>query len=77
MLTGEDQRRSILIIGGIQIFLPNSEVEARECVAGATTEGQPAITAKEEEMEHILNSSPVEEEEHSKEWFKIFSWDVE
>jgi hypothetical protein len=37
MLTEEDQR-SILIIGGIQIFLPNNPVKYRECVADATTE---------------------------------------
>jgi hypothetical protein len=44
MLTEEDQR-SILIIGGIEIFLPSNPVEARECVADATTEeGQPTVT---------------------------------
>jgi hypothetical protein len=32
----EEDQRSILIIGGIQIFLPNSPVEARECVVDAT-----------------------------------------
>jgi hypothetical protein len=37
VLTGEDQRRIILIIGGIQIFLPKIQVEARACVSGATT----------------------------------------
>jgi hypothetical protein len=77
VLTGEDQRRSILIIGGIHIFLPNNQVEARACVAGAATEGQPTRTTKEEEKEKILKSSPVEEEEHSEEWFKIFSKEVE
>jgi hypothetical protein len=37
----EEDQRSILIIGGIQIFLPDSPVEARACVADATREGQP------------------------------------
>jgi hypothetical protein len=36
-LTEEDQK-CILIIGGIEVFLPNSPVEARACVADATTE---------------------------------------
>jgi hypothetical protein len=36
-LTGEDQK-GILIIGGIEIFLPLSPVEARVCVAEAATE---------------------------------------
>jgi hypothetical protein len=75
-MTGEDHRRSILIIGGIQIFLPNIQVEDRACVAGATIEGQPKITFKEEEKEKILNSSLIEEENYE-EWFKIFSQEDE
>jgi hypothetical protein len=31
----EEDQRNILIIGGIEIFLPSSPVEARACVAGA------------------------------------------
>jgi hypothetical protein len=51
VLTGENQKR-ILIIGGIEVFLPSSPVEARACVADATTVGgQPAETVMEEEME--------------------------
>jgi hypothetical protein len=38
----EVDQRSILIIGGIEIFLPSSLVGARACVAGAATEGQPS-----------------------------------
>jgi hypothetical protein len=34
----EEDQRSILIIGGIEIFLPSNPVEARDCVAGETTE---------------------------------------
>jgi hypothetical protein len=43
MLTEEDQR-SILLIRGIEIFLPSSPVEARSCVADATAEeGHPTV----------------------------------
>jgi hypothetical protein len=86
----EEDQRSILIIGGIQIFLPNSPVEARACVADATTEeGQPTVTVmmkekisevsqgEEEEMEQTLMSTPTEGEEHSEEWLKIFSQEAE
>ena len=38
VLTGENHKR-ILMIGGIQVFLPESPIEARACVADATTEG--------------------------------------
>jgi hypothetical protein len=37
----EEDQRCVLIIGGIQIFLPSSQVEARACVVDATEEGQP------------------------------------
>jgi hypothetical protein len=48
-LTEKDQR-SLLIIGGIEVFLPHSPVEVRTCVAEATTgEGQPIVTVMEEE----------------------------
>jgi hypothetical protein len=36
MLTGEDQKY-ILIIGGIEVFLPSIPVEATTHVAGAST----------------------------------------
>jgi hypothetical protein len=63
VLTKED-KRSILIIGGIQIFLPSSQVEARACVAGVTIEErQPTVIVieEEEEEENILMSSPIKE----------------
>jgi hypothetical protein len=67
MLTEEDQR-SIMIIGGIRIFLPRSSVEASVCVANATTkEGQPTNTIKgKEEMEQMMISTPTEEEHADK-----------
>jgi hypothetical protein len=38
VLTGEDQKR-ILIIGGIEVFLPRSPVEAKEFIADAAPKG--------------------------------------
>jgi hypothetical protein len=71
----EEDRRCIMIIGGIHIFLPNNLVEARQCVAyAATEEGQPTKTVKEEEKEKIPMSSPSEEENE----VKIFTpWEKE
>jgi hypothetical protein len=37
VLTGENHER-ILIIGGMEVFIPSSLVEARECVADASIE---------------------------------------
>jgi hypothetical protein len=73
----EEDQRSVLIIGGIQICLPSSPVEGRPCVAGAAEERQPTMTIIEEEKEKILKFSPTEEEEHSWEWLKSFIQEVE
>jgi hypothetical protein len=62
VLTEEDQR-SVLIIGGIRIFLPTSQAEASICVAEAT-KGQPVVTVMEEK-EQISESAPAEKEEHT------------
>jgi hypothetical protein len=35
----EEDQKYILIIGGIEVFLPHSPIEARACVASETTEG--------------------------------------
>jgi hypothetical protein len=58
MLIEEDQR-SILIIGEIDIFLPKSPVEARACVAYETIEeGQPTSSIiEEEEKENIIQQN--------------------
>jgi len=67
-IAAEEDHRCILIIGGIEIFLPSSPVEARACVADATTEErQPAETIKEEEKERILMYAPIEKEWNSDE----------
>jgi hypothetical protein len=74
-LKREEDRRNLLMIGGIQIFLPFSRGEAKICVADATTteEGQPVGTVKEG-LEQISEASHAgEKNEHSKEWLNIFS----
>jgi hypothetical protein len=48
VLTEEEDQRHILIIGGINIFLPSNLVEASAHVEGATEERQPTKTVKEE-----------------------------
>jgi hypothetical protein len=73
VLTGENQKR-IMIIGGIEVFLPSNPVEARACVAdAATTGGEPEETVMEEEMEKTLMFSQEAEDEHSTKWLKSFS----
>jgi hypothetical protein len=77
MLMEKDQQ-NLLIIGGIWIFLPSSQDEARQDVVGTTTKGKPSETVKEEEeMGQTSRFEPVEEKEHSKEWLKIFSQEAE
>jgi hypothetical protein len=57
----EKDQRIILIVGGIQIFLPDSPIEARACVAYATTEeGQPRVAAMMREQ--ILEAVKGEEQ---------------
>jgi hypothetical protein len=76
-LIQEDQKR-ILMIGGIKVFLPYSPVEANMCVAEAAIEDrQLAETVMEKEMEQISEAAQREEKEHSKEWLKIFSQEIE
>jgi hypothetical protein len=77
VLTKEDQKYS-LIIGGIEVFLPSSPVEARGCVAEAAIEDkQPAETFMEEEVEQTVMFSQGEGDEHSAELLKIFSQEAE
>jgi hypothetical protein len=73
-ITEEEDQRNVLIVGGIQIFLPRSQAEASISVVGATTKGHPIETIKEEEeKEQTLSFSPVEGEEHPTKFLKIFS----
>jgi hypothetical protein len=56
-LTEEEDLRSLLMIGGIGVFLPLAQEEAEICVAGAaTTEEQSAETVKEE-LEQTLEAA--------------------
>jgi hypothetical protein len=73
----EEDHKCLLIIGGIQILLPNIQVEARECFADVTTKGQPIVIVIEEEKqkEHILMSSPTKEKEHAIDF--ITPWEKE
>jgi hypothetical protein len=86
----EENHRSILIIGEIQIFLSDSPIEARACVADATiVEGKPTVTVmmkekileaaqgEEEEMEQAPMSTPTEGDENSTKLLKIFSQEAE
>jgi hypothetical protein len=63
LIEKEDQK-SLLMIGGIKVFLPYSLVEAR-CVLPMQQqkEGQPAVTVKE--MEQMSEAAQGEEEEHA------------
>jgi len=56
----EEDQMCILIIRGIKIFLPGSQVEPSICVV-YTTEGQLVETIIKEEMEQILKSTHVGE----------------
>jgi hypothetical protein len=77
-LTEEEDQDDLLMIGGIGVFLPCAQEEAKICVAdGATAEQSPlTMTGKEEEeLEQNLEASQADEEEdeHSEEWIDIFS----
>jgi hypothetical protein len=60
-ITEEEDHRSVLVIGGIEIFLPRSKGEASICVADATTKGQQVETVIDAE-EQTLKSTPTEED---------------
>ena len=72
---------SLLMIGGIQVFLPPSLEEANVCVedeAEIAREGQLAETVRKEELEHVFEAAQAEEEnEHSEECLISFSQEVE
>jgi hypothetical protein len=78
MIEKEDQK-CLLVIGGIEVFLPHCPAEERNCMDDTTTEeGQPAMTVKEEEeMGQTSEPDPAKEEEHSVEMLEIFSLEVE
>jgi hypothetical protein len=66
-LIEREGQKYILIIGAIEVSLPSSPVEARVCVAEATTEeGQPTMIVIEGEEEQTLMFAPTEEEHANK-----------
>jgi hypothetical protein len=66
-----------LIIGGIQIFLPNNHVDSSaHDKSAAGEEIQPTETIRGEELDQTLMSTPAEGGEHS-ELPKIFSQEAE
>jgi hypothetical protein len=71
--------RSLMMIGGIEIFLPLAQEEAEIWVAdAATTEEQLTATVREEGLEQISEAAQAgEENEHSEEWLNIFSQEAE
>jgi hypothetical protein len=69
-ITKEEDHRSILVIGGIKIFLQRSQGEAIISVADAPTKEQQVETIMEEE-EQTLKSTQTKEEypvEFIKQW---------
>jgi hypothetical protein len=77
-MTEEKDQKDILIIGGIQIFLPGSPVEVRVCVVDiAAIERQPTETIMEKELEQIPEATQEEGKEHSEGWLDSFSQEAE
>jgi hypothetical protein len=78
-LTEEAELMSLLMIGGIEVFLPLAQEEAEICVAGAaTTEEQSTATVREEGLEQISEAAQEgRENEHSEEWLNDFGQGAE
>jgi hypothetical protein len=76
----EEDKKCILIIGGIEIFMSHSPVEARACVADATEEKRHlVVTIIKEKNEKTLKSAQQmrKGEEHSAEFLRNFNLEVE
>jgi hypothetical protein len=78
-LTEKEDQRNLLMIGGIEIFLPHSPREAKTCVADTTTtKRQPTVNFVKKEGEKKLMFIPSEEgKENSEEWHHSFSQEAE
>jgi hypothetical protein len=76
-LTKEEDQRSLLMIGGIGIFLPLSLEEAKVYVADEEETIRERQLAKivKQELEQVFETAQAEEEEneHSEEWLNTFS----
>jgi hypothetical protein len=70
----EEDQRSILIIGGIKIFLPIMLAEASAQVVGAVEAKIQSAKTVIEEKEKILNSTLAEEEQHTSEF--LTQWET-
>jgi hypothetical protein len=65
-LTREEDQNSILMIGGIGIFLPLNPGEEKFCVVDdAAEERQPTETVREKELEQVLETAQAEEKKMS------------
>jgi hypothetical protein len=74
----EEDQKSILMIGGIEVFLPHRLDKVKNCVADATTtEGQLVVTIREKEEPKQTSKSAPAEEEHSTEMLKMFIQEAE
>jgi hypothetical protein len=82
-LTEEENQNDILMIGGIEIFLPFSQEEAENSVQNATTAGEQSqlmMTVKEEkELEQAFETAQTDEEKNdcSEEQLNKFSQQAE
>jgi hypothetical protein len=79
-LTEEEDLRSLMMIGGIEIFLPLAQEEEEICVVGATTTEEQSAETVKEELEQVLETAPEayeEENEHSEECLNAFNQEAE
>jgi hypothetical protein len=78
-LTEDEDWRNLLMIGGIQIFLPFGQEEEEIYVADATTTevGQPAETIREALEQTLEVAQAKREDEHSEECFNAFNQEPE
>jgi hypothetical protein len=73
-LTEEEYQKNLLMIGGIQIFVPFSKEEVEICVVDVATEaGQPSETVKEALEQTWEVAQEEKENEHSDECLNAFS----
>jgi hypothetical protein len=72
----EEDQKSILMIGRIEVFLPHRPAKEKNCVTDvATIEGQPVVTVREKgDPEKTSKSTPAEEEHANK---MLTPWEME
>jgi hypothetical protein len=75
-LIEEEDMRGLLMIGGIEVFLPFARGEAEVCVAdGATTTEEQSTETVKEELEQVFETAqeePEGENEHFEECLNAF-----